>query len=360
MNIKIIYNTKTHKISQKYQTLEEIRNAIQILYPQQLQNEFDLYISLHYQIEPLKIIDEACLLKIKDLYHQLKWSSIKILVKDSINPNLTNEDLSILNQSVVSQSSVQLSTFIENFQQYQEPKPEIQQKQKIIIKEIKQEQDVTQEIINQVQKQEEFLKIDYNSEEFKQFIIQQIDERLKYHGILQAQLLKPKLPEYRMQLITKDFKLSKFINEIEQFQVQITNTGDIIWRKNNVFLCGVDGYYKNEQFELLQDVNPGEIAYFICKFQMPNYEAENLKSEFQMVYYEQGKQKSFGEKLLLVFTVKKKNNQKPNLKKINEQKIKQLMENAAITKIEAIQFIEMYGEENPIDEIILAYFDQLK
>ena len=44
MNIKIVYNTRTHKISNQVQTLEALKLAILNLYPKQLDQNLVLYI----------------------------------------------------------------------------------------------------------------------------------------------------------------------------------------------------------------------------------------------------------------------------------------------------------------------------
>ncbi|CAD8084898.1 unnamed protein product [Paramecium primaurelia] len=361
MNIKIVYNTKTHKISQKHQTLQEIKNAILTLYPQQLEGGFDLYVTLHPQMDPFKILDDTCFQRIKELYNQLKWASIKFLVKDLINPNLTNDDISILNQSMIAQSTVQLSKFNDLFQQKPEPKQEEIQKKKenIVNEENKPETNFVQQIVNEIQKQE-IQELDYHSEEFKQFIIQQIDERLKYHGIFKNEISNPKIPEYRMQLLTRDFQISKFANQKFEIQVEIINTCDFIWRKTNVVLMGVSGYYKNFLIQLEHDINPGEVAKFICYCQMPNYAVYDLGSEFQLAYNDQNQRKFFGDKVSLRITTQINNANIPNQPKIDQKKVKLLMDNAEISKEQAVEFIQIYGVDNPIEEIIIAYFEQPK
>ncbi|CAD8207361.1 unnamed protein product [Paramecium pentaurelia] len=361
MNIKIVYNTKTHKISSKYQTLEEIKNAIQILYPKQLNNGFDLYVTLHPQIEPFKILNQTCFNRIKDIQIQMNWPSIKFLVKDSTNPNLTNDDLLVLNQSVIVKSTIQLSTVMNLLQQPQQlQKDEFlnqkQQQQQIIIEDNKPQlqQNLNQEIIKQIEKQE-FQGLDYYSEEFKQFVIERIDKRLQYHGILQNDNVKPLLARYKIEIIKYDYMISKNVNEKFEWQIEMVNKGDIIWQKNQVALLGLNGHFKNVKIELENDINPGETAKLKYLCQMPNYEIQNFKNQFQMTYIEQNQIKYFGPKISLIITTVKNNQNQ-----MKEQKIKQLMDSAEISLEQAMEFIEMYGSENQIDEIILAYFEQPK
>ncbi|CAD8184343.1 unnamed protein product [Paramecium octaurelia] len=360
MNIKIVYNTKTHKIAPKLQTLEEIKKAILTLYPKQLADGFELYVTLHPQMDPFKILDDSCFLRIQELYHQLNWKSIKFLVKDLISPNLTNEDLQILNQSVIVQSTVQLSTFNNLLQQKPQPKQEVieTKKQIMIADEKKPEIFLAEQIIKELQKQE-FQELDYESEEFKQFIIDQIDERLKHYGIIENQN-KPKIPEYQMSLQTRNLKITQFVNQQFQFQVQIMNTGNAIWRKKFVELVGVSGYYKNILVDLQQDTAPGQIATFSWNAFMPSYPIQNMQNEFQLAYIEGNQRGFFGEKIQIEFTSVQNAAYQPFVKNIDQNKVQQLMENAEIPREKAIEFIQFYGADSQIEEIIMAYFDQPK
>ncbi|CAD8207622.1 unnamed protein product [Paramecium octaurelia] len=357
MNIKIVYNTKTHKISTVHKTLEAIKNAIQNLYPKQLEKGFDLYVTLHPQMEPFKIQDEEALLRIQQIYAQMKWTSIKFLVKDSTNPNLTNDDLSILNQSVITQSNVQLSA-VRNLLQESQPQNQEQfkeQKQQIVFEENMPDTNLTQEIINQIEKQE-LLGFDYHSEEFKQFVIQRIDNRLKHHGILQAQNLQAQQPkQYKMELKQQDFIITKYADEKFELKFEVVNTGNQVWKRNQVAFVGISGFLKNFRIELQDDVLPRMTAQFSFLCQMPKEEIQNQKNEFQLTYKdEQNQINFFGKKITLVVTVKK------NFQQIKDEKINQLMESVQISLEQATEFLEMYGSEDKIDDIILAYLEQPK
>ncbi|CAK66708.1 unnamed protein product (macronuclear) [Paramecium tetraurelia] len=357
MNIKIVYNTKTHKISTTHKTLETIKNAIQNLYPKHLEKGFDLYVTLHPQMEPFKIQDQEALLRIQQIYTQMNWTSIKFLVKDSTNPNLTNDDLSLLNQSVITQSNVQLSTVMNFLQESKQQNQEqfTDQKQQIVIEENKPETNLAQEIIKQIEKQE-FLGFDYHSEEFKQFIIQRIDNRLKYHGILQPKNSQAQqYPQYKMELKQQDFIITKKANEKFEWNFEVFNTGNQVWRRNQVAFVGLNGLFKNVKIQLTNDVYPGQTAKFSLLYQMPKKEVQNLKHEFQLTYQdEQNQTKFFGKKISLVITVKK------DLQQIKDEKILQLMESVQISFEQATEFLEMYGSEDNINDIVFAYLGQPK
>ncbi|CAK57879.1 unnamed protein product (macronuclear) [Paramecium tetraurelia] len=366
MNIKIVYNSKTHKIAPKLQTLEDIKKAILILYPKQLADGLELYVTLHPEMDPFKILDDSCFLRIQELYHQLNWKSIKFLVKDLINPDLTNEDLQILNQSVIVQSTVQLSTFNNILQQKPQPKQEVIEIKKQILNSIFYSI-IKIRIINELQKQE-VQELDYESEEFKKFIIDQIDERLKYYGIIENQN-KPKVPEYQMQLQTRNLKITKFVNEQFLFQVQVMNTGTAIWKRRDVELIGLSGYYKNISVNLYEDTAPGQIATFKCNAFSPSQPIQNMKNEFQVMLYRLSEQlayndgnqrRFFGEIILVEVTSLQNVVIQPNEKNVDQKKVQQLMENAQISRVKAIEFIQFYGVDSGIDEIIMAYFDQLQ
>lgn len=47
MNIKIVFECKIHKLPKEIQTLEDVRNAILQIYPEQLKSGFNLYTKIN-------------------------------------------------------------------------------------------------------------------------------------------------------------------------------------------------------------------------------------------------------------------------------------------------------------------------
>ncbi|CAK57707.1 unnamed protein product (macronuclear) [Paramecium tetraurelia] len=308
MNIKFVYQQRTHKISSKYQTLAEIRTAMQNIYPNELSQGFSLYVTLDQTQSPYEIQDEQFFKRIKDLYGHLGWQSIKFLVKDVNFPVLTTDEINTLNQSVVIKSNVQLKQFDDILLKKAADKP---QPQKQEIKEsnpqhqpqqTKVADGFTQEIIQQINMLS-LQDVDCNSEEFKKFVFELIDERLVFHGIIQNQ--KPQLqqeqpinPIYKMQVLQKqNNQIHMEIGKPYKWEIVLKNDGNVIWKKGIVKLIGIAGTFKDLKIELQNDVKPQDTGLFQCMLNPPNQKVSNAINEFKLAHFSSNKPEFFGQKV---------------------------------------------------------------
>ncbi|CAD8198152.1 unnamed protein product [Paramecium octaurelia] len=381
MNIKFVYNQKTHKISSKNKTLAEVRGAISNVYPNELQNGFTIYVTLDQTQPPYQLQDEQFFSRIKDLYTHLGWQSIKIIVKDINNPELTADDINTLNQSVVIKQNAELSQFDDIFQKKVADKPK-EEKQEIKQSHTQnQENNVaegfTQQIIQQISKLS-LQDVDCNNEEFKKFIIEQVDERLVFHGIIvnnkkvQVQNENQINPQYKMQVMYKqNNEIQMELGKPYKWEMHLKNDGNVIWKKGSVKLVGIAGTYKDLKIDLQNDVKPQEEGLFQCILNPPAQEVNNVNNEFKLAHYNGNKPEFFGQKVCFCLFVKKNNekNERPSTitqkdakfnATINDsklQKIQHLTEILGIHHSQAQQFVEE-NQKLKIEELIQAFYDQ--
>ncbi|CAK94553.1 unnamed protein product (macronuclear) [Paramecium tetraurelia] len=382
MNIKFVYNQKTHKISsKKNQTLAEVRGAILNVYPNELQNGFTIYATLDQTQPPYQLQDEQFFSRVKDLYTHLGWQSIKFIVKDINNPQLTADDINALNQSVVIKQNVQLSQFDDILQKKvaDQPKEEKQEIKQINTQE--QQNNVaegfTQQIIQQINKLS-LQDVDCNNEEFKKFIIEQVDERLVFHGIIvnnkkpQVQKENPINPQYKMQVIYKqNNEIQMEIGKPYKWEVHLKNDGNVIWKKGAVKLVGIAGTYKDLKIELQNDVKPQEEGLFSYVLNPPVYEVNNVSNEFKLAHFNGNRPEFFGQKVCFCLFVKNniEKNERPSTitqkdakfnATINDsklQKINKLTEILGIHNSQAQQFVEE-NQNLMIEELVQAFLDK--
>ncbi|CAD8188608.1 unnamed protein product [Paramecium octaurelia] len=310
MNIKFVYQQRTHKISSKYQTLAEVRTAISNIYPNELSEGFSLYVTLDQTQSPYEIQDEQFFKRIKDLYGYLGWQSIKFLVKDANCPNLTQDEINTLNQSVVVKSNVQLKQFDDILLTKKVADKSQPQKQEIKEsnpshkpQQTKEVDGFTQEVIQQINMLS-LQDVDCNSEEFKKFVFELIDERLVFHGILQnnqQQQLKeeqPINPIYKMQVLQKqNNQIHMEIGKPYKWEIQLKNDGNVVWKKGLVKLIGIAGTFKDIKIELQNDVKPQDTGLFSCVLNPPNQKVNNAINEFKLAHFSSNKPEFFGQKV---------------------------------------------------------------
>ncbi|CAD8193170.1 unnamed protein product [Paramecium pentaurelia] len=386
MNIKFVYNQKTHKISAKNQTLAEVKSAIQNIYPNELQKGFTLYVTLDQTQSPYQLQDEQFFSRIKDLYTYLGWQSIKFVVKDINNPQLTADDINTLNQSVIVKSNVQLTQFDDILLKKVSDQPKEQKKEIKQSNNSDQQTNViegfTHEIIQQINKLS-LQDIDCNNEEFKKFVIEQVDERLVFHGIIQnnnnnnnnnnkkeqIQQEKPIVPQYKMQVIYKqNNQIQMEIGKPYKWEIHLKNDGNVVWKKGIVKLVGIAGTYKDLKIELQNDVKPQDQGLFACILNPPTQEVNNVNNEFKLAHFNGNKPEFFGQKICFCLFVKNKNekNEKPStitqkdakfdatINDMKLQKIQKLSEILRIPHSQSQSFIEENQNLN-IEQLIEAY-----
>ncbi|CAD8108194.1 unnamed protein product [Paramecium sonneborni] len=384
MNIKIVYNLKTHKISPKYQTLAEIKAAISSIYQNELKDGFTLYVTLDQTQNPYQIQDEQYFQRIKDLYVYLGWQSIKFVVKDLNNPELTTDDINILNQSVVAKSNLQLNQF-DDILQKKEIVQSQQQKQEIKnnINDQPQQSNavdgLTKEIMQQINKLS-LQDIDCNNEEFKKFVIEQVDERLVFHGIIQnnnnkkqqIQQEQPKTPVYKMQVLYKqNNQIHMEFGKPYKWEIHLKNDGNVTWKRGMVKLISIAGNFKDLKIDLQNDVKPQETGLFSCIFQPINQQINNINNEFRLAHIENNKPEFFGQKVCFCLFVKNqdvKNQRQSTITQkdaqfnttINDEKLQKIQKLSELTRISYSES-QAFVEQNlnlSLQDLANKYFNQ--
>ncbi|CAD8204432.1 unnamed protein product [Paramecium pentaurelia] len=171
-NIKIVYQRKVHKLPQKITSYQEIVETIKSIYPQI--KEVHLFTIINPTVPDgiEEINSDLSLIFLKKMYKQMGWPTIKLLVLENENDEKQIQNsLDLLNQSTV----------ILDQSNYQD-KPKIDK--------------APQKQVN-----------DYrNDEKIKQTLIQIIDERLRYHNLLNSN-------QQENELITKTKQLSQVLTQ---------------------------------------------------------------------------------------------------------------------------------------------------
>ncbi|CAK92308.1 unnamed protein product (macronuclear) [Paramecium tetraurelia] len=182
-NIKFVYQRKVHKLPAKVQNYQEIVETIKTIYPQLKEVHLftiinpsrDLNLFLDHPIEIEEINCDFGLTFLKKLYKQMRWPTIKLLLlENEKDENQIKNSIDLLNQS----------TIILDQSNYQSTKPKTEQ-----------------EIENLKAREQQKQVNDYKKDEkLKQTLIEIIDERLRYHKLLNSNTQETDMIEKAKQL----------------------------------------------------------------------------------------------------------------------------------------------------------------
>ncbi|KAM3130313.1 hypothetical protein pb186bvf_017609 [Paramecium bursaria] len=349
MNIKIVFNKKIHKLSAKYQTYDQVIQAIILLYPQ-LKDGLHLFISLNPQDQPIEITSDYIFSTVQKLYKENGWDGVKLLVKDKNSANLNEDDLNVLSQSLIQkqqQSASQINISIpplqkvqkqeetptrladyynppqtnnDYLQQVDQLKQLQQQNVELFVNKQPEKQQVYQQLervdssvqdVVDSQKQENQLdKLDGN-QQLIEYLSELIDNRFRFHGLITQQekvaLQQNLQPLLKMRLVKNDYDL-KYIHEHLDisFMFHIENLSNIPWNKGQVFLQGYTVPI-NKTFQINESVQPGCQLHQMIIVQIPhiyvNPNQSEYSFEFRLNHLENDIPTPFGQKIIFIVKI---------------------------------------------------------